>query len=70
MPLALNLRAGGADVRPDPGPLLPDQVDGVTPPMGRGQDAVAWEVTGPVTTVSQGWQAPVFGIRVIEAGSR
>ncbi len=28
--------------------LLPDQIDTLTPPMGRGQDAVAWEVAGPL----------------------
>ncbi len=26
--------------------LLPGDVDAVTPPLGRGQDAVAWEVIG------------------------
>ncbi len=43
--------------------LLPDQVDKVTPPLGRGQDAVAWQVTGQVTLESRAWRAPVVGIR-------
>ncbi len=45
--------------------LLPDQVDALTPPLGRGQDVVAWEVTGPVASEGRGWRGPVVGIRVV-----
>ena len=45
--------------------LLPDQVDAVTPSLGRGQDAVAWEVIGPVTVEGRGWRGPVVGIWVV-----
>ncbi len=38
--------------------LLPDQVDAVAPPLGRGQAAVAWEVTGQVRVEGRGWRAP------------
>jgi hypothetical protein len=43
--------------------LLPDQVDAVTPPLGCGQTAVAWEVIGAVTVEGRSWRAPVVGIR-------
>ncbi len=43
--------------------LLPDQLDTVTPPLGRGQTAVAWEVIGRVSVEGTGWRAPVVGIR-------
>ena len=42
--------------------LLPDQLDTVTPPLGRGQTAVAWEVIGKVTVGGKAWRAPVVGI--------
>ena len=43
--------------------LLPHQVSSVTPPLGRGQTAVAWEVTEHAVTDEAGWGAPVVGIR-------
>ena len=43
--------------------LLPHQVSSVTPPLGRGQTAVAWEVTEHAVMDEAGWGAPVVGIR-------
>ena len=45
--------------------LLPDQVDAVTPPLGRGLDVVAWEVVGSVSVEGLTWRGPVVGIRVV-----
>ena len=43
--------------------LLPNQVTGVTPPLGRGQTAVAWEVIGRPEMDDGGWWAEMVGIR-------
>ncbi len=45
--------------------LLPDQVDAVSPPLGRGQTAIAWEVVAGVAVDGRTWRAPVVGIRAI-----
>ena len=45
--------------------LLPDQVDVVTPPLGGGEDVVAWEVVGSVTVEGRAWRGSVVGIRVV-----
>ncbi len=49
--------------------LLPHQVARVTPPIGRGQAATAWEVIGGARTDEAGWHAPVIGIRAGGSGS-
>ena len=43
--------------------LLPHQVSSVTPPLGRCQTAIAWEVTEHAVMDEAGWRAPVVGIR-------
>ena len=37
--------------------LIPDQVEAVTPPLGRGQAAAAWEIIGLVTVDGKAWRA-------------
>jgi hypothetical protein len=43
--------------------LLAHQVSGVEPPLGRGQTAVAWEVSERPEVTEAGWRAVVVGIR-------
>lgn len=43
--------------------LLAHQVSAVEPPLGRGQTAVAWEVTERPDLSEAGWRAAVLGIR-------
>jgi len=49
--------------------LLPHRVTRVTPPLGRGQPASAWEVIGRPEMDEGGWWAEVVGIRMAEAAS-
>ena len=49
--------------------LLPHQVTSVTPPLGRGQTAMAWEVIGRPGMDEAGWWAEVVGIRAVHAAA-
>jgi hypothetical protein len=43
--------------------LLPGQVGRIEPPLGRGQFAACWEVTGLGRARDGSWTVPVVGIR-------
>jgi hypothetical protein len=44
--------------------LIDDEVGAIDPPLGRGQQAVAWEVVGHGRWVGRhDWEAQVIGIR-------
>ncbi len=45
--------------------LLPGQVVRVEPPVGRGQVAACWEVTGLGRACDGRWTVPVVGIRAV-----
>jgi hypothetical protein len=66
-----NAVGSGRGAPPIAGDLLvDDEVRAVEPPLGRGQQAVAWEVVGHGRWSGRHeWRAPVIGIREARPGT-